>query len=324
MRYPFTVAVIGSGFMGETHLGVWVNKAERVILCSNDREKGAALAARFGCAFYGDYKEMLKKEKVDIASVCVPTPLHAPITVDCLRGGAHVLCEKPFAPSTEEAEEMIRVAEETGKLLMVAHCVRFSKHYEFLRRCIAEQRFGKLRYLHLYRHSAAPAWSTSNWLTDPGTSGGVVRDMHIHDTDLIKHLLGTPQSVYTTGDPLFCSTVYRFDGDCFVTAAASWRGTRSFAFESGFDASFESAVVRLAEGKLQLITDAPTGYSPEAEEYPSYLQGETNYENEIEYLCQCLTQGVPPLHCMPEENLESLRINMAEFQSLTAGEPVKL
>ena len=71
MKYPFTVAIIGSGYMGKRHMSVFCEKVERLILCSNDEEGGKALAAQYGCAFYGDYKEMLKKEKRE-AELLIP------------------------------------------------------------------------------------------------------------------------------------------------------------------------------------------------------------------------------------------------------------
>ncbi|MBQ9131420.1 MAG: Gfo/Idh/MocA family oxidoreductase [Clostridia bacterium] len=324
MKYPLTVAVIGSGFMGETHLGVFVNKAQRVILCSNDPEKGQALADRYGCAFYSNHRQMLEAERIDLVSICVPTPLHASISIDCLNAGTHVLCEKPFASTLAEAEDMIRAAKAANKQLMIAHCVRFSRYYHYLRSCIADQRYGKLMYLHLFRHSAAPGWSASNWLSDPRISGGVVRDLHIHDTDLIKHVLGMPGSVYTTGDHLSCSTSYAYGTDLSVTASGSWRTTKSFAFDSGFDASFEGAVLQLKNGTLRLLTEEGGQDPLENEEFPHYLQSLNDYENEIEYFCHCVANGCSPDLCMPTDTLESLRVNLAESESLATGGIVAL
>lgn len=324
MKYPFTVAIIGSGYMGKRHMSVFCEKVERVILCSNDEEGGKALAAQYGCAFYGDYKEMLKKEHVDIASVCVPTPFHASITLDFLRAGVHVLCEKPFASSMEEAEEMLRVSQETDKLLMIAHCQRFYKKYEYLKHCIEDQRFGKLLYLNLFRHFGMPTWSVSNWLFDVNVSGGAVRDLHVHDTDLIHHYLGMPKSVLTTGNPVSCSTVYQYGNGVAVTASGSWRAAEAFEGVVGYDAGFEKAVVELKSHKLTVATDNGVSEVALAEEsFPTFLD-ENYYNNEIEYFCQCVQNGEQPTFCHPSHTLDTLRINMAEFQSLTTGEAVKL
>ena len=324
MKHPLTVAVIGSGYMGKRHLEIFLKKAERVILCSNDVEKGAALAASCGCAFYADHKELLEKERIDVASVCVPTHLHAPITVDLLRAGVHVLCEKPFASTLEDAEKMIRTSRESGKLLMIAHCERFSKQYEYLRRCIADGRFGKLSYLNLYRHNKLPAWSVSNWLLNFEVSGGVVRDLHVHDTDLIHHILGIPTSVCTSGNSLTCSTLYRFENGTSVTASGSWRTTDSYRGGKGYDAVFEGAVLRFKGKKVVLMTnDGESEVLVAEEKLPPYFE-ESMYENEIEYFCQCVRQGVRPEHCLPEDSLTSLRINLAESQSLSTGKTVEL
>ncbi|MBE6762242.1 MAG: hypothetical protein E7551_08160 [Ruminococcaceae bacterium] len=77
--------------------------------------------------------------------------------------------------------------------------------------CIKDKRYGDLIYLDLFRHSEKPNWSVDNWLNDIKLSGGVVRDLHIHDTDMVLNLLGMPKSVYTSGTHTACKTVYEFE-----------------------------------------------------------------------------------------------------------------
>lgn len=117
MKYGLTAAVIGSGYMGEQYLEILSGLVERVILCSNDEAKGRALSQKYRCDFYMDYEELYKGETPDFVCICLPTNLHCDATVKALESGFHVLCEKPFASSVEEAELMLSVARKKGKPL---------------------------------------------------------------------------------------------------------------------------------------------------------------------------------------------------------------
>ena len=316
MTYDLTFAVIGTGFMGKTHAEIISRLAKRMIICGNDCETGKALAEQYGCPFYADYREMLTKELPDAVSVCLPTHLHAEATIAALEAGANVLCEKPFASSVEEAERMIAASEKNARTLMIAHCCRFSKKYEYLRRCINDARFGNLISLDLHRDTPKPAWSVGNWLANVALSGGVVRDLHIHDTDIVVGLLGMPTSIYTVGGATACRTVYRYENDLSVSASASWRDIENIRTESGFDATFEHACIQAEGGTLKLYTDNSCTEPLENEEFSEFFQGESSYENEIAYFCDCLAKKESPVLCPVSDSLKTIRLSCAESRSL--------
>ena len=319
MKRKMTAAIIGIGYIGKEHLAVLKEKVSRIIICDPNEKESSAFAKLNGCAFYADYKQMLERETPDFACVCVPTPLHARITVDLLKHGVNVLCEKPFATEKEDARRMIDTAQSTKKLLMVGHCVRFSPYYEYLRKCFADERFGKPKYVKLFRHSKAPAWSAGNWLQDIKKSGGVVMDLHIHDTDFIRSLLGIPRSVNTSGYHASCTTAYDYGKNVCVTADATWRQVSGFDFISGYDVVFENAAVQYENGKIAVYYNGQSYDPMKTEEFPSYIEGDNIYNNEIEYFIQCLEKNEKPLVCPPEESYDSLSINLAEIRSLVNG-----
>lgn len=96
MKFGLTAAVIGSGYMGEKYLEILSCLADCLILCSNDEEKGKALAKKYNCEFYTDYNLLYNDKKPDFVCVCLPTHLHCDATVKALNSGFHVLCEKPL------------------------------------------------------------------------------------------------------------------------------------------------------------------------------------------------------------------------------------
>lgn len=324
-RYDFTAAVIGTGYIGTQHLEALKMLVSKVLVCNADEEKGRAVADKYGCRFYCDCEEMFRKEKLDIVNICVPTPLHGKIAMSALENGVNVLCEKPFASTLDEAFKVTQTATDKNLSLMVGQCVRFSRKYEYLKRCIHDGRFGKLLSLELYRDGPKPAWSTGGWLLDMEKSGGVVRDVHVHDTDILDFLLGNPKSVYTRGSALCCTTVFDYGKDTLVTATASWRNASSFPFSPGFEASFEKCVMKLHEKKFLLYTDEGITENPHlAEEFPDYMKHGNLITNEIDYFCHCLALGIRPERCTPEDVCRSLEISFAETESMKTGEIIKM
>ena len=303
--------------MGEKHLSILINKFGKVVLCSADAVGGKALAEKYGCKFYGDTDTMLACETIDYASVCTPTPTHKAISISLLKHKIPVLCEKPFALTREDAEAILNAAEENGTPLMVAHCARFSKANEYLKRCVNDKRFGKLLYLKLFRHSPIPRWSVSGWLHDTKKSGGIVMDLHIHDTDVIRSALGMPTCVKTVSTPLSSSTIYGYE-DCVVSADATWRLDDKFVFESGYDAFFEEASVR-SVGDAVTVTKNGTTINPLTDESFPDFSGDDAYDNEITYFINCIEADARPDLCLPSDSLDSLSISLAEIESANIG-----
>ncbi|MBE6561406.1 MAG: Gfo/Idh/MocA family oxidoreductase [Ruminococcaceae bacterium] len=319
-----TVAVIGLGYMGKRHLEIWHQLGARVVLCSRDDKSSREYAETYGYPLYTDYMELLEKEKPDAVSICLPTALHYEAVRKFLTHGIAVLCEKPFTTDSAEAEELCRLAEEKNVLLMVGHVVRFTRAYAYLKRCIEEKRFGALKMLEMHRHTTQPTWSAGNWLADVAHSGGAAKDLHIHESDILCHYLGIPQSVLCTGDYTACTTVYTYPDYPAVSASASWRSVPEYPFTAGYDAVFEHAVVQFADFTVTLHEEGKVSYPLLQEDFPQYLRSENALENEIVYFYHCLITGETPELCPPRESLAAMRINEAELRSLQSRCPVSL
>lgn len=323
-KFNLTAAVIGTGYIGIQHLEALKMLVSEVIVCNADVEKGKAVAEKYGCRFYADYEEMFKAERLDFVNICVPTPMHCKIALSALEHGINVLCEKPFTSTLDEAYLVTQKAKEKNLTLMVAHCVRFSRKYEYLRRCIEDGRFGKLLSLELYRDGPKPAWSTGGWLLDIEKSGGVVRDVHVHDTDIVKFILGTPNSVYTKGSALCCTTLFDYGDDRLISATASWRNASSFPFSPGFEAAFEKGVLKLHDKTFLLYTDDGVTEAPHlAEEFDGYMKHGNLVTNEIDYFCQCLAKGEKTDRCSADDICESFAISFAESESMKTSRIIK-
>src|SRR4051812_8400816 len=100
-------------------------------------ENAAALVERFGGRVYDSEQALIEDPAVRVVDNTYPTGRHADLTVQAFEAGKHVICEKPIAFTVADAERMVAAAERAGKLLCVAHVVRFWPGYTDLRRVVA-------------------------------------------------------------------------------------------------------------------------------------------------------------------------------------------
>ena len=198
------VGVIGLGWPGREHLKGYKQcaDAEVVALCDADTELAGQQAEEHGVgAVYGDHRKMLKEAGVDAVSVCLPNFLHAPISLDALRAGKHVICEKPPALDAAQARKMAATARSRGLTLMYALCRRFEGSAALVKSYIdrgdlGEIYFGRTTY---HRRRGIPGGARS-WFTDKKRSGGgALIDIGVHALDRAWYLMGTPKPVSVSG-----------------------------------------------------------------------------------------------------------------------------
>lgn len=144
---------------------------------------------------YEDMEECLKKEQPDLVDVCLPTSLHANITIDLLKRGYAVLCEKPMASSYEDCLSMLAAAKDGKNPLMIGQCLRFYPEYEYLQKIVESGVYGKVIESDFYRFSPPPFWSNDNWQMDINRSGGCLVELNIHDIDYIRWCFGEPEKI---------------------------------------------------------------------------------------------------------------------------------
>ncbi|HSK69436.1 MAG TPA: Gfo/Idh/MocA family oxidoreductase, partial [Candidatus Limnocylindria bacterium] len=138
------VGIIGCGKIAQVrHAPEYLANPDCKIIATYDRmpERAADLARRCGAKAY-DSVEGLLASGVDAVSVCVHNVAHAETSIQALRAGAHVLCEKPMATTLQDCEEMARVARETGRTLMIGHNQRYSQTHHMARDLIREGAIG--------------------------------------------------------------------------------------------------------------------------------------------------------------------------------------
>lgn len=135
------VAVVGcGGIANQKHfpaLKSQADKCEIVAFCDIQVERAEKAAKEYGtedAKVYEDYIEMLKDENIDVVHVCTPNVAHCPITVAAFEAGKHVLCEKPMAATTEDAQKMMDAWKKSGKKFTIGYQNRFRTDAQALKR----------------------------------------------------------------------------------------------------------------------------------------------------------------------------------------------
>jgi predicted dehydrogenase len=339
---PLRFGICGLGFMGRTYFAhLHAHPRARVVaVCDRDAARragqwhaagnidspAAARADLRGVRAYATPAELLRDPDVDAVAVTLPTPLHADTTIAALRAGKHVLCEKPMALDLAGCDHMIAAAAQTGRTLMIAHCIRFWPQYETISRLVADGRIGAVRFAKLARLASAPQYSEGNWLMDGAASGGALLDLHVHDVDFAQALLGVPQTARAHGR---CGPSGRID---HVVALYGYPDGRYALLEGGwtYHAPWPFKMAITVCGELGTLTWSSTlservylysgGEQPEQIESP----GQTGWQRQLDYFIDRVTHGRPVDRCPPASSRTSLALALLERKSIDTGTEINV
>jgi predicted dehydrogenase len=216
--------VIGVGYLGRFHAQKYaaLENAELVGVVDIDPAKAAQVAQECQTQAFTDYRELLPH--VQAVSVAVPTTLHYPVVQECLNQRIDVLAEKPLATTVAEAEELVALARQKGRILQVGHLERFNPAMEELVRRVHDPRFIEIHRLAFFK--------------ERGIDVDVVRDLMIHDLDLVLSLVpGVVSEIRAAGVSVLTDSIdlanarLEFDTGCIANLTASRmsiKGMRKF------------------------------------------------------------------------------------------------
>ncbi len=189
------IGVIGCGTIGTVHAQRYANcpQAELAWLVDLVEDKAKKLASIHGARNTGtDYRKMLSE--VDAVSVCLPNDLHCPVTVEALKAGKHVLCEKPIALNLKQATEMQAAAKKAGRLLAIGVVNRFNDNVNLVKSSIASGKLGEVYHANFFFKAYRSIPGMGGWFTTKSRAGGgVMIDWGIHFLDLVMYCLGFPE-----------------------------------------------------------------------------------------------------------------------------------
>ena len=207
-------AVIGVGHLGKFHAQKFFQLQNSALTAVADKDYGKAqeIAAATSCTAVADYRELLGQ--VDAVSIAVPTDLHFEIAQDFLCHKSHVLVEKPMTASLEQADTLIALAREHGRVLQVGHLERFNPAIVAL-----EEQLGEARFIECHRLSPYKI---------RGTEVNVVLDLMIHDIDIILEIVNSEvDRIDAKGTPVLSDDIdianarITFKNGCVANVTAS-------------------------------------------------------------------------------------------------------
>ncbi len=202
------VAVIGCGNIAtSSHIPAYMKNEEVEIkyFCDLIPERAEKCVEKYGCGkAVVDYHDFLNDPDLDAVSVCTHNDFHSIISIDFLKAGKNVMCEKPAARILSEALEMQKVAKETGKVLNIGVCNRFNTYVMKIREIIDSGELGEIYHVYasFRAHRSIPGIG-GDFTTKACSGGGALIDWGVHYLDLIMYCCGEPKLINASGEA-FC------------------------------------------------------------------------------------------------------------------------
>ena len=198
MEKKVNVAVIGCGTIANNaHIPSYMNneKVNIKYFCDVIPERAAAAVEKYGCGqAITDYKQIVNDPEIDAVSVCTPNYAHAPISIDFLKAGKTVLCEKPAARTYTEAKTMQDAQHEFGKNLSIGVVNRFNDNINLIKKMIDAGELGEVYhvYVSFCAHRSIPGLGGA-FTTKAIAGGGVLIDWGVHYLDIVMYCCSDPE-----------------------------------------------------------------------------------------------------------------------------------
>jgi predicted dehydrogenase len=352
MRESYGVALFGCGGVSGGHFSAYAANTRTELIAAVDvrPELARSAAEKWGARrWYSSVDEALADPDIQIADLCLPHDLHAPVAIQAARAGKHVFVEKPIANTLAEADAMIAACREAGVLLMVDQTKRYQNRHRTLKRLLDAGYVGDpIMVRAAYLQDITYAWQhmepqrlATYWKHD-----GVISGIGIHVLDLLRWLVGEVaevQAVASTSDLIDPArttedtgiVLLRFANGCVGEATSSYvlkdprlgsswdvmpieiygrNGAIHMDWDDTITVTSRDSGGEAGAGTFQLHTAPPVG----APRLPA-----EGMAGAIEHLVECLATGAQPL-THGEDARASLELVEAAYRSLREGRAIRL
>ncbi|WNR43474.1 Gfo/Idh/MocA family protein [Paenibacillus roseipurpureus] len=343
------LGVVGtSGMFGGAHWPALkqMNDVEMVAFCDIVVEKARFFADQVGATCYDNFEAMLEQADMDAVSICTSNVFHSKYAIAALEAGKHVICEKPDAVSSVEAEKMRAAAERNGLTLMVIRNNRYRYQAQWLKEAAKDGYFGELYtgrcgWIRRRGIPGAGGWYTTKELS----GGGPLIDLGVHMIDLAIWIMGNPKPVAVSGatyckfasdlscnlfgemqkDGIFdvedlASGYIRFDNGATLQIEFSWASNieqeRNFVELRGTKAGFT------LDRELNVFNQQ---YGALCNVQPQFPAGKPGYGHEanLKHFVDVVLRGTEP-DFTPTQGLHMIQILEAVYKSAQVGREILL
>ena len=325
------LALLGAGRIGQVH-ALTIHKSDDAGLAAvvdAIPEAAEGVSRQFGCPV-STLEAVEDDPAVDGVVICTPTDTHADLIERFARAGKAIFCEKPIDLSVGRVEECLKVVETSGAALMLGFNRRFDPEFMALNKAIRDGRIGSVETVQITSRDPVPP--PVNYVR---VSGGIFRDMMIHDFDMARFMLGEePVSVMATGSVLVDDSIGKagdFDTASALLTTASGRQcviTNSRRARYGYDQRVEvhgsegmASVENQRETSLQIA--GSEGYTREPLKAFFLERYARSYANELAEFVAALREGRSPSPT-GSDGLKALRIADAAVRSAETGNAVRI
>lgn len=329
------VGILGCGGMGTTHCLALKGLSKlfdlEVTALADCRPSYLEKAAAYwpGATTYEYAMDLLEQEELDAVHICLPSYLHAEHGIKAMQKGCHVFIEKPVCLTQDDCERLMEAGKNAEGSVFVGQVVRFFDEYIYLKEIFESKVFGDLKAITMQRLSGDVTWGFDDWFHKEEKSGTVIMDLHVHDIDFLRYLLGEPDHVEVIaradkhGLIHHVLSSYLF-GDVIATAEGLWDISDKLPFEAGFRAYFEKAtIVYNSKSNPSLLVYGQDGtvHTPPLErEFEKTdeaaginISAIGPYYTEIKYFIECILKGEEPVKAALAEGIASAQLALKEL-----------
>jgi scyllo-inositol 2-dehydrogenase (NADP+) len=193
-------AIIGYGLSGQVFHGAIMETLDEFLVHSivtTDPEKMALAKRQHPTAqVVSDPEVVFADQDIELVIISTPNTYHHPLAKKALLAGKHVIVEKPFTISTEEAEDLLQTASQANRFLDVYHNRRFDSDFMTVRQIISGGELGEIRLFESAYDRFRPDLSTTSWREKELPGSGILYDLGAHLIDQALSLFGLPMSLY--------------------------------------------------------------------------------------------------------------------------------
>ena len=331
------VAIVGAG--GIYHLAhgpAWrqIPQARVIATCDIIKERAEQARAELGSEkCFASMEAMLAEDGINLVDICTPHPTHADLSIQALRAGKHVICEKPMALDVNDAARMISVAREEKRHLYIGHTRRFDRRWVEVKEQLRAGRIGKPIGIRWSERSWA-GFAPDSWRWDP-RNGGVLMDLGVHIADLFAWFFDAEcTEVYAKtlsirpearerGAPDFALVQMTFADKQQGLMELSWAHPGPYApFYSSLEIVGTSGKLTLSDrdaAPLMVIKDGAEvpRYSPLLSTFPE------SFVAELAHFVDGVSGKVPPRITL-EDAERAVAVMVKALESAATGKPVAI
>lgn len=338
---PLRGVALGAGYFAPFQYEAWtrIPEAEIVAIYNRTEERAAAIMAKYGVPrYYADWREMIDVERPDFVDIITPPETHAEMCRYIAERGAHIICQKPLAPTYEASQRIVDVAREAGVRFMVHENFRWQPWYRAIKQIQSDGTIGAFTHAS-FSMRMGDGWGPDAYLarqpffrTYPRL---LVYETGVHFIDTFRFLLGEVTSVFASLRRLNPVIKGEDAGQLVLTfaggATAIWDANRYNESEAASPRyTFGNLRIDGTGGHLTMDTESNLRVKrlgEAARDHP-YARDNVNFAGDCVYFLQrhfveCLASG-RAFESSGEDYLKTIRVVEAAYASAARGENVRL